>query len=241
MNDEPPVLPEAVAPATAFFRAALRGVRAKIIGGLLFVLPILVSLWLIHWLYTAIRTYAIDPLARFVVWKFAQGWANAPLPDWFEAYGAPAVAIVLVLVLLYLLGFLVHSRLHRWINWILSRVPMISGVYDGMQKVIQVLDKKEGQSRPQRVVLVPFPHPGMKVPAFVTGSTRDLATGKVILCVYVPTTPVPTSGFFLMVPEGDVVDLNWTTDQTLQSIISAGLTAPAEVAYYQPTTAAERR
>ena len=64
-----------------------------------------------------------------------------------------------------------------------------------------------------------FPHPGMKVPAFVTGSCRDAETQKVILQVYVPTTPVPTSGYCLLVREKEVVELNWTPEQTLRAII----------------------
>jgi uncharacterized membrane protein len=95
------------------------------------------------------------------------------------------------------------------------------------------MEKQPGQQRPRRVVLVAFPHPGMKVPAFVTGSCRDLETQKVVLCVYVPTTPVPTSGYFLLVPEEEVVELNWTPEEALQAIISAGLAAPPQVHYFR--------
>jgi uncharacterized membrane protein len=225
--------------APSALQTTWRRIRGRIFSGLLLVAPIFITLWLVHWLYTALAAYAIDPLARLVILKFQRGQADESLPVWFETYAAPIIAVVIVLFLLYCLGFLIHSRLHRFIDRILLRIPVISGVYDGFQKVIQVLDKKEGQQRPQRVVLVPFPHPGMKLPAFVTGSCRDIATRKVILCVYVPTTPVPTSGYFLMVPEDDVTELNWTTDQVLQSIISAGLTAPTEVSYFKSGAAAD--
>jgi uncharacterized membrane protein len=82
------------------------------------------------------------------------------------------------------------------------------------------------------MVLVKFPHPGTKLPAFVTGMCRDQETQKNLLCVYIPTTPVPTSGFFLLVPEDEVTELNWDAEQTLQAIISGGLTAPPEVSYF---------
>jgi uncharacterized membrane protein len=58
--------------------------------------------------------------------------------------------------------------------------------------------------------------------------------------VYVPTTPVPTSGYFLLVPEEDVTELDWSPEQALQTIISAGLTAPPEVRYFKPGTAPPR-
>jgi uncharacterized membrane protein len=82
------------------------------------------------------------------------------------------------------------------------------------------------------MVLVPFPHPGTKVPAFVTSSCRDIATGRVLVCVYVPTTPVPASGFFLLVPEEDITQLNWTVEESLQAVISGGLTTPPTVHFY---------
>jgi uncharacterized membrane protein len=72
----------------------------------------------------------------------------------------------------------------------------------------------------------------MRVLTFVTATCRDSNTQKSILCVYVPTTPVPTSGYFLLVPEDQVTELNWSSEQALQAIISAGLTAPQEIGYF---------
>jgi uncharacterized membrane protein len=84
-----------------------------------------------------------------------------------------------------------------------------------------------------KMVLVPFPHQGTKVPAFVTATCRDLDTQRVLVCVYVPTTPVPASGFFLLVPEEDITELNWSVEETLQAVISGGLTTPPNVCYYK--------
>src|SRR5262249_28498046 len=117
--------------------------------------------------------------------------------------------------------------------------PVISIVYNGVHKVIQALESKPGGQRPQRAVLIAFPHPGMRVPAFVTGTCRDVETQKVILCVYVPTTPVPTSGYVLLVPEDAVTERNWTREQSLPAIISAGLTAPPEVRYFKTVAEAD--
>ena len=205
------------------------------------VLPILITLWVIHWLYSALATYVIDPLAQLVLWKVREGQPEAEVPSWFEKYAAPLIALLIVLVLLYCLGFFVRSRLRRVIDWFLLRLPVISVVYNGVRKVIEALERQPGRQRPQRAVLVAFPHPGMRVPAFVTGSCRDVETQKVILCVYVPTTPVPTSGYFLLVPEDEVTELNWSPEQAVQTIISGGLTAPPEVRYYKPGSAPEAR
>jgi uncharacterized membrane protein len=183
-------------------------------------------------LYSGLETYVIDPLAKLVLWNVRRGQPDTELPYWFETYAAPLIAILIALALLYCLGFFVHSRLRRAVDWVLLRVPGVSVVYNGVRQVFQSLDAPSGRQRSQRVVLVAFPHPGTKVPAFVTATCRDIDTQKVLLCVYVPTTPVPTSGYLLLVPEEDVTELTWTPEQTLQTVISGGLTAPPEVRYF---------
>ncbi|WP_425613698.1 DUF502 domain-containing protein [Anatilimnocola sp. NA78] len=212
---------------------APQGFKARIFGGLIMVLPILITLWVMGWLFFALQSYVIDPLAFLVLWAVRKGRPATELPEWFEIYAAPPIALLLALLLLYVLGFFVHSRLRRSIDAILLRVPILSTVYDGVQKIFKTLDKQRENSGTQRVVLVEFPHPGMKVPGFVTATCRDIDTQKTLLCIYVPTTPVPTSGYFLLVPEEDVVELNWTSEQTIQTIVSGGLTVPPEVRFYK--------
>jgi uncharacterized membrane protein len=226
-------------PAPSALRKSWLSFRGRVLGGLMLVLPILITFWVIYWLYSNLEKYLIDPLARLVIWKVRGGQADVELPYWFEAYAAPLIGLLIALLMLYALGFFVHSRMRRFLDWVLLRLPVISLVYNGVKSVFQALDKQPGKQRPQRMVLVAFPHPGMKVPAFVTSSCRDINTQKVILCVYVPTTPVPTSGYFLLVPEEEVTELNWSSEQALQAIISAGITAPPEVGYYKTRVAAE--
>ena len=245
MNDKPTAIdglqgvsdPQVESPPPVL-RRIWRGIRGRLVGGLLFLLPILVTLWAIVWLYSNLETYLIDPLARLIIWKIRGAEPGVELPPWFEKYVAPLIAVLIALLLLYGLGFLVHTRLRRAFDWVLLRVPLISIIYNGVRKVVQAIDRKPGEQRPQRVVLVAFPHPGMRVPGFVTATCRDVETQRVILCVYVPTTPVPTSGYLLLVPEDEVTDLNWTSEQALQVIMSAGLTAPPAIAYFK-TNAAE--
>src|SRR5262249_52792648 len=185
----PPGLPDHQAhPAPSVLRTAWHSVRGRVLGGLLLVLPVVITLWALYWLYSTLEKYLIDPLARLVLWKVRQGQPDAELPFWFEAYAAPLIGVLMALVLLYGLGFVAHTRLRRVVDWSLLRVPVVSLVYNGVQGVFQALDKQPGQQRPQRVVLVAFPHPGMRVPAFVTSTCRDVETQKALLCVYVPTT-----------------------------------------------------
>ena len=175
-----------------------RRIRGRIFSGLLLVAPIFITLWLVHWLYTALAAYAIDPLARLVILKFQRGQADESLPAWFRGrtqHGDHRGRHRALSALLpWLLDPLSTASVRR--QALVARIPVIS--VDSLRRISEgdsgPRQKGRATSCPQRVVLVPFPHPGMKLPAFVTGSCRDIATRKVILCVYVPTTPVPTLG-----------------------------------------------
>jgi uncharacterized membrane protein len=184
-------------------------------------------------MYTTLEQYVIDPLAVVVIWKARQLQSAPELPYWFEAYVAPPLSILLALVILYLCGVFAHSWLRRTVDAVLLRVPLVSHIYDAVRNVLETLAKPSGGATPQRVVLVSFPHPGMRLPAIVTSTCHDVVTQRTLLCVYVPTTPIPTSGFFLIVPEEEVTELNWNVQQTLQAIISGGLTAPPEITYFK--------
>src|SRR5262249_31489443 len=116
----------------AGFSGAWHSIRDRLLGGLLLVLPILITLWIIYALYSHLEKYVIDPLALLVLWQVQGRRPDTVLPYWFETYAAPAIAIVIALVLLYCLGFFVRSRLRRMIDWALLRVPVISVVYNGV-------------------------------------------------------------------------------------------------------------
>ena len=233
MDSKPTAMPEhPVTPPLPGFQSVSQHVKGRILGGLLLVMPILITLWVFHWLYSSLEVNVIDPLALLVLWK-VQGRSTEALPPWFETYAAPLIAIGVVLILLYCLGFFLHSRLRRGVDWVLLRLPVVSVVYNGVWNVFQALDRQRGQQRSQRVVLISFPHPGMKAAAFVTAQCRDLASHKVILCVYVPQSPLPTNGHLLLIPEEDATELNWSSEQTLQTLISGGFTAPRDVNYFK--------
>jgi uncharacterized membrane protein len=241
METNPPSSPGPQADAAPpVLRRAWHGIRGRILGGLLLVLPVLITFWVVYWLYSVLEDYAIRPLARLVIWKARVGQPETEPPFWFETYAAPLIGILIAVVLLYCLGFFVRSRLRRAMDWMLLRVPVISLVYNGVRQVFQAVDRQRGEQRLQRAVLVAFPHPGMKAPAFVTATCRDVSTGKVLLCVFVPTAPMPASGFIMLVPEEEVTELNWSPEQTLQVLISVGLTAPAEVPYFRTGPASDR-
>lgn len=214
-----------------------RIIRNRVIAGLFVVLPVFITFAVIGWLYNVLYYYALGPIAEYLKNAYMSPDEAKAISDsmtdgayWLDAFFS-LLAVVSLLAILFVAGMFAQSRLHRVFNWVLLKVPGIKTIYAAVSNVFNSVSGTQGVKDFKRVVLVEFPHPGMKAPAFVTNECVDVATKKTILCIYVPTTPVPTSGYMLMVPEDDVVPLNWDLEQTLQAIVSGGITVPASVSY----------
>ena len=206
--------------------------RRRFIAGLLLILPFAVTFWIVYWLYSALEDYVIGPVAVLVV-QLVQGWTQEPhLPPWFEVYGAPVLGIAAVTLLVYSVGFLAQSQLFRLLDRLLLSLPIVAVIHRAVLRTFESFRSNGQFTKFSRRVLVAFPHPGMRVPGFVTSSCRDAETQKTILCVYVPTTPIPSSGYMLLVPEEDVTELDWTLEETVQAVVSFGVTAPPGIRYY---------
>lgn len=217
--------------------AALARIRRQIVAGLLLVLPIVVTFWIVYWLYTTLELYVISPAARLLVYLIEGRRPGMELPAWFAGFVAPLIGIIGVALLLYFFGAVARSRLAGLIDSLLLQVPVVKVIYNAVSRVFQSIKGQGELTRFKRVVLVSFPHPGMRVPGFVTSSCRDVDTQRTILCVYVPTTPVPTSGYMLLVPEDEVSELDWNLEETVQAVVSFGLTAPDHVRFFESSHA----
>ena len=212
--------------------ALVVAIRTRIISGLVLALPIALTIWIVYSLYATVKQLALDPLTGLLRSALALGGVR--LPAWTEAVVIPVVAVVLVLCLLYVLGLFVRSWAHRAIDWVFLHVPVVTTIYKALSNVFDSLARQvQGGSHFQRVVLVEFPHPGMRALAFVTNTLRDARSDKTILCVCVLTGVVPPAGFTLFVPEESVTDIDWSVNQTLQAILSGGITTPAVIRYFE--------
>ena len=205
--------------------------RNRVIAGLFVILPIYITYALLKWLYDLLYSNVLEPIMYGLrrLWGLKAAEAD---PSWYLTLLLSTVALLLVVTLIYIAGMFFRSRLHQFINWILLNVPGVKTIYSAVSKVFDAISSSQQDvNKFKRVVLVPFPHQGMKAPAFVTSECTDVTTGRTILCVYVPTTPVPTSGYMLLIPQEEVVDLNWDLEETLQAIVSGGITVPKKVSY----------
>ena len=202
-------------------RENFRQIRNRVIAGLFVVLPVFITFAVIGWLYNVVYYYALGPIAEYLKNAYITpdevDAINASMNDsgyFLDAFFS-MLAVVSLLAILFVAGMFAKSRLLRVFDWVLLKVPGIKTIYAAVSNVFNSVSGTQGIKDFKRVVLVEFPHPGMKAPAFVTNECVDAETNKTILCVYVPTTPVPTSGYMLMVPEENVVSLNWDLQETL--------------------------
>ena len=164
---------------------------------------------------------------------------NAPiLAEWLLHPGFQAlIAVVLILLLLYLLGWtatrVVGRRLIRGFDRLVERIPLVQTLYGSVRQLVGVLQQEPGKT--QRVVLIDFPSPEMKTVGLVTRTLTDDVSGRELAAVYVPTTPNPTSGYLEIVPLDRITPTNWTVDEAMTFVISAGAVAPETMRYDRTT------
>jgi len=221
--------------------SVFRRIRNRIIAGLFVSLPVLITFLVISYIVNILVTYIVGPIAYLLLMIVQWRVEEVELPWWVENIAAPVAAFVIVLVFLFFAGIFFRSRLHRMMDWVLLTVPGVNTIYSAVRNVFNSIQRTgEEKMQFQRVVLIDFPHPGAKVPAFVTNECRDTISGRNILCIYVPTTPIPTSGYMLMIPDDEVVPLDWDIQTTLQAIVSGGITMPETVNYSRSDSVAPK-
>ena len=147
-------------------------------------------------------------------------------------FDIPGAGIVVTLVIIFITGLLaanfIGQRLVNWWERLLARIPVVNSIYNGVKQVSDTLFSSSGMAIRQPL-LGQYPHQGAWTIAFLTGEPGGDVVNHLKeehVSVYVPTTPNPTSGFFLMFPKSQVIELDMDVDQALKYIISMGVVAP---------------
>jgi len=202
-------------------------VRKHLITGLLVWLPLTITVWVLLWVLGL-----MDGLFSWLL-----GLSQAVLPEGMRAgievlRGVPGLGVISLLLVLWLTGLFVANIFGQWFvrQWdrLLHQIPIVKSIYSSVKQVSDTLFSSNGKAF-REAVLVQYPRPGSWTIAFVTGApSGEVARhlGAPHVSVYVPTTPNPTSGFFLMMPRADVVPLAMSVDEALKYIISMGVVAP---------------
>jgi uncharacterized membrane protein len=157
-----------------------------------------------------------------------------------------ALAVFLTVMLFLVIGWavthVVGRRIFERVEAGLDRIPLVKSVYGGVRKVIAALQTDPEGREQHRVVLINFPSEEMKTVGLVTRTMKEEGTDRLLAVVYVPTTPDPTSGYLEILPADTLVSTDWTMDEAMNFIITAGAVAPMRpVSYSRPVVPAAVR
>ncbi len=204
--------------------------KKYLLAGLLVWLPLTITIWVLH--------SVLGMLDGLFAWVLGASQSMAPnaSPAYHEFLnklkGIPGLGVLVMFMALLLTGMFATNIVGQWAltlgHRLLNQIPIVKSIYSSVKQVSDTLFSTSGNAF-REAVLVQYPREGAWTIAFVTGKPGGEAAQHLqgeYLSLYVPTTPNPTSGFFLMVPRADVKALSMTVDEALKYIISMGVVAP---------------
>ena len=195
--------------------------RKYLVTGLLIWVPLVITLWVLNLIVTTMdQSLQLLP----VQWH----------PRALFGLNIPGLGVLLTVLVVAMTGLLARNiigeRLVLYWEALLGRIPIVRSIYSSVKQVSDTILSPNGQAF-RRALLVQYPRAGAWTIAFQTGTPADEVRrllGIEMVSVYVPTTPNPTSGFFLMVPRADTIELNMSVDEALKYVVSMGVVAPAD-------------
>lgn len=203
----------------------MAALRKWLFAGLLVIVPVAITIWVMEWMLSTLdQTLLILPAA----WH----------PDKLIGFHIPGFGVLLSLAILLVVGAVVSNFLGRklmnWSDALLGRIPVVRSIYSSVKQVSDTLFS-DGGSAFRKAVLVQWPRPEVWTIAFVTGTpggdVRNYLNDE-YLSVYVPTTPNPTGGYFVMLKKSDCIELKMSVDDALKYIVSMGVVSPHDPAHF---------
>ncbi|MBK1613300.1 hypothetical protein CKO44_07430 [Rubrivivax gelatinosus] len=197
------------------------------VAGLLVWLPLAVTIWVLSWLLGVLDGVFASLLSAT---QFVLPQSTHQTVEYLR--GVPGLGVAVVLLVLLLSGVFAANFVGQWWlrQWdaLMARIPIVKSIYSSVKQVSDTLFSSSGNAF-REAVLVQYPRQGSWTIAFVTGKPGGEVAHYLpgdYVSVYVPTTPNPTSGFFLMMPRSDVHVLTMSVDEALKYVISMGVVAP---------------
>ena len=199
----------------------MAALRKWLFTGLLVIVPGMITLWVLNWIVGLLdQTLLILP----------EAWH----PDRLLGFHIPGFGVLLTLGILLLVGAVASNfagrKLVQWGDALISRIPVVRSIYSSVKQVSDTVFSESGNAF-RTAVLVQWPREGVWTVAFITGVPGGEVAGYLhddFVSVYVPTTPNPTGGYFVMVRKSDCVELEMGVDAALRYIVSMGVVVPPD-------------
>lgn len=197
----------------------MSALRKWLFTGLLVIVPGVITVWVLHWIISTLdQTLLLLP----------EGWH----PDRWLGMHIPGFGVLLTLVVLLSIGAIasnfVGRKLVSWGDSLITRIPVVRSIYSSVKQVSDTVFSDSGNAF-RTAVLVQWPREGVWTVAFVTGTPAGEVAGYLrdeYVSVFVPTTPNPTGGYFVMMRKSDCVELDMSVEAALKYIVSMGVVAP---------------
>jgi len=210
----------------------LAHIRNRLVQGILLILPLLITIWLLGLLFDIINVNVAPHVRNLLVWLGIPG-----LERWFARLGIPIISLLLTVAVVYSLGVVAGNLAGRRLlllieSWIL-RIPLVKSIYGSVRQLITAFSFS-GTKAFSRVVMLEYPRRGLWTLGFVTTEAEHAIKASqenvvAAVPVFLPTTPNPTSGWMILVPTADLLVLEMTIEDAIKLIVSGGIVSPADL------------
>ena len=201
--------------------AMWKHIKNYFIMGLLVTIPISLTIYIL-----SVFIGVMDNILKYLPPKYH--------PDMHLPFHIPGFGLIITVVLIFVIGLITQSYLGKKLvflgEWIVGKIPLVRNIYIGIKQLVTAIFVENSRAFKQ-VVMIEYPRKDLWVIAFLTGVTEGEVqdrTKKEVVNVFVPTTPNPTSGFYLLVPKKDIINLNMTVEEAFKLIVSGGIVSPPE-------------
>ncbi len=197
----------------------LSNLRKWMFAGLLVIVPVAITIWLIEWMLSTLdKTLLILP----------EAWH----PDKLIGFHIPGFGLILAVISLLIVGAVASNFLGKkvfvWGDNVLLRIPVVRSIYSSVKQVSDTLFSENGNAF-RKAVMIEWPRSNVWTIAFVTGKPNGELLKHLkddFVSIYVPTTPNPTGGYFVLLKMSDCIELDMSVDEALKYIVSMGVVSP---------------
>ncbi|MDO9516356.1 MAG: DUF502 domain-containing protein [Syntrophales bacterium] len=199
-----------------------KSIKGVFLTGIAAMIPVGVTFYILYLIIGMMNN-----LVKFIPARFH--------PDRLFPFHIPGLGMIITLILIFTIGLVTKSYLGKKLvslgERLVRKIPLVRGIYNALKQLVDAVFSDKGQSF-KKAVLIEYPRKGLYSIAFVTGVSRgevQVKTSQKCVNIFVPTTPNPTSGFYIMVPEVDMMSLDMTVEEAFTLIISGGIVSPEDI------------